>query len=94
VIGSPLTISGYVNGDGWIGFEGQVGTVKIVDANGYVLGQGPLTATTDWMATNIKFSTNLRFERPTTHTGSLIFRNENPSGIPSRNKQFILPIKF
>ena len=24
---SPLKISGYVNGDGWSGFEGQVGTV-------------------------------------------------------------------
>ena len=24
---SPLKISGYINGNGWTGFEGQVGTV-------------------------------------------------------------------
>lgn len=94
VVTSPVTISGYVNGDGWNGFEGQVGSVKLVDSAGHVLAQGPLTATTEWTTTMVNFATSLQFTSPATKIGSLIFRNENPSGLPERDKQFILPIKF
>lgn len=94
VVGSPLVVSGYVNGNGWIGFEGQVGMVKLVDANGHILKQKTLTATTDWMNRSVKFSTTLTFAKSSTKTGSLIFNNENPSGLPANDRQFILPVKF
>lgn len=91
---SPLTVSGYVNGHGWNGFEGQVGSVKLIDDKGNVLAQKPLTAITEWTTTTVWFKTILEFNNPSTQTGKLIFRNENPSGMPERDKQFILPVKF
>ncbi len=94
VVTSPLTISGYVNGNGWNGFEGQVGGVTLMDADGKILAQGPLTAATEWTTTTVNFATTLNFSKPSTQTGQLIFRNENPSGMPERDKQFILPVKF
>lgn len=94
VVTSPLTISGYVNGDMWNGYEGQVGSVRLLDNAGHVLAQGPLTATTEWTTTTVYFATTLQFTSPTTKTGSLIFRNENASGMPERERQFILPVKF
>jgi len=33
-VSSPLKITGYVSGQGWSGFEGQVGTVTILDYKG------------------------------------------------------------
>ncbi len=94
IVTSPLTISGYVNGDSWNGFEGQVGGVTLEDSAGHVLAQGPLTATTEWTTTTVYFATSLQFSAPATKTGQLIFRNENASGMPERDRQFILPVKF
>ncbi|MEK7681154.1 MAG: GerMN domain-containing protein [Patescibacteria group bacterium] len=93
-VSSPLKISGYVNGDGWFGFEGQVGSVKLVDEIGNVLAQKPLTAITEWMTTTVKFETSLEFNNLSAQTGKLIFRNENPAGMPEMEKEFVLPVKF
>lgn len=95
VVTSPLVVSGYVDGtDYWTGFEGQVGTVRLLDGNGNQLALGILTATTDWMQFPTSFSTSLIFTTPTTSVGTLVFKNENASGEPVRDKQFILPINF
>ncbi|TSC84006.1 MAG: hypothetical protein G01um101413_809 [Parcubacteria group bacterium Gr01-1014_13] len=95
VVTSPLVISGYVGGgDKWIGFEGQVGTVKLLDANNNILADGILVATTNWMQLPVSFAVTLTFSTPTTATGTLVFKNENPSGEPSNDRQFTLPIKF
>lgn len=91
---SPLVVSGYVNGGNWFGFEGQVGSVRLIDDVGNLLAQKPLTATTEWTTTTVWFETVLEFAKPVTQTGELIFSNENPSGMPERDKQFILPVKF
>ncbi len=95
LISSPLKIDGYVNGDGWIGFEAQVGVVKLFDANGKELGLGLLTAKDqDWMKVKIDFQSQVNFENTETNTGMLVFYNENPSGEPSRDKTFSLPVRF
>ncbi len=92
---SPLVVSGHIDGtEYWTGFEGQVGTVRLLDGNGNLLVLGILTATTDWMQLPTSFSTTLIFTTPTTSIGTLVFKNENPSGMPEREKQFILPINF
>jgi len=93
-ISSPLKINGIVNGDGWIGFEVQVGIVRLFDNNYNELAIGILTAVGDWMKAKIDFETELEFEIPDISDGYLVFYNENPSGEPERNKTFILPIKF
>ncbi len=92
---SPLVVSGYIDGKNrWTGFEGQVGTVRLLDDNGDLLTMGILTATTDWMQFPTSFSTTLTFPAPVTAVGTLVFKNENPSGMPDYEREFILPVKF
>lgn len=91
---SPLKITGYVNGNGWVGFEGQVGTVILTDSEGKELALGILTAVTNWMSLPVSFETYLQFSSDKDQSGKLIFRNENPSGEPERDKEFVLPVKI
>jgi hypothetical protein len=93
-VSSPLVVKGQVTGDGWSGFEGQVGTVQLVDGNGAELARGPLTATTEWTTLPTSFEVSLSFSKPASGTGKLIFHNENPSGDPARDKTFEVPITF
>jgi hypothetical protein len=90
-ISSPITIRGKVYGNGWNGFEGQVGTVSLYNGEGTIILTEILTATTDWMKLPTAFETTLDFsgyEGPAT----LVFKNENPSGEPSRDKTFSVPV--
>ncbi len=94
VVASPLKIIGKVNGAPWIGFEGQVGTVKLIDDGGVVLGTAILTAKGEWMQQIIDFETTLTFKPTKKKSGSLVFYNENPSGDPERDKIFSLTVQF
>ncbi len=93
-VSSLLKISGVVTGNGWAGFEGQVGTVKLLDNNGNQLASGVLTATTEWTSLPTVFETKLNFTSASGQSGSLVFKNENPSGDPTKDKTFTLPINF
>lgn len=93
-VSSPLRISGYVNQGGWIGFEGQVGTVKILDDKDQMIALGILKATSEWTKPLVHFETILDFIPPSGGTGTLLFANENPSGLPDKEKEFRMPIKF
>lgn len=91
-ISSPLEIQGVAY---WGGFEGQAGTVKLYDNNGNLLGTAILTATSDtWTSTPITFKTTLIFRSDKDQLGALIFHNENPSGLPQYDTQFVLPVKI
>src|SRR3989344_7179215 len=92
-ISSPLRIEGIVNGNGWTGFEGQVGTVRLLDSDGNQLSLGILTAITEWTTLPTSFETELSFT-PGIGFGTLVFHNENASGELLRNKVFTLPIRF
>jgi len=95
VIASPLRITGYVNGDNWIAFEGQVGVVNLFDAGGRMISSSILAVNGEWMKEPpIEFEAMLMFQKPPTETGSLVFSNENPAGIPENNREFNLPIRF
>ena len=94
VITSPLKVIGSINGAGWSGFEGQVGTVTLVDEKNNVLVQTFLPATTDWMQLPTNFEATLNFVAPKSGSGMLIFKNENASGEPARDKTFKLPVNF
>lgn len=93
-VASPILIKGQINGFGWTGFEGQVGTVTLADGNGNTLAQTFLPAKTDWMKLPVQFETTLEATLPKGSSGTLIFRNENASGEESRNKVFKLPVSF
>lgn len=90
-ISSPFTIHGRVNGNGWVGFEGQVGTVELINSEGTSIMTAILTATTEWTQLPTNFESTLSFsgyEGPAT----LVFHNENPSGLPEKNKTLTLPV--
>lgn len=91
-VSSPLKITGLVNGNGWSGFEGQVGTVKLVDGKGNELASGILMATSIWTRLPTYFETTLNFTAVNSGLATLIFKNENASGDPSRDKTFSLPV--
>lgn len=91
---SPLSIRGTVSGDGWTGFEGQVGTVKLQDSKGRELALGILTATEDWMKLPTNFETTLYFVSEKEEDGYLVFHNENPSGDLDRDRTYTIPVKL
>ena len=93
-ISSPLKIEGVVNGGGGIGFEAQVGVVRLFDDKNNELALGLLIAKGEWMQVKIDFETELNFIAPESGVGTLVFYNENPSGEPIRDKTFVLPVKF
>lgn len=92
---SPLRITGTVNGNGWTGFEGQVGIVELKDnATNNVLASGILTATTDWMQLPTSFEVTLWYSYQGNGSGTLVFHNENASGEPARDRVFNMPVKL
>jgi hypothetical protein len=89
---SPVEISGQARGQ-WF-FEASF-PIKLVDASGKVVAQGTARAESDWMTTDwVDFIAQLEFARPATETGTLVFQNDNPSGLAQNAKQYSLPIKF
>ena len=91
-ISSPITITGSVNNGGWAGFEGQVGTVQLLDIKGNKIGDGVLKATTDWTKTPVQFESTIIFQSKFKGAATLLFSNENPSGDPSKDEKFGLPV--
>jgi hypothetical protein len=98
----PIKITGYVDGNGWSGFEGQVGTVQLKQGD-VIMAQTFIPATTEWTslptyfeATISEASVDCRAGTDCTILGpmDLVFHNENASGLPDRNKEFILPVKI
>jgi len=89
---SPVTITGKARGT-WY-FEAQF-PIKIVDANNKEIGTVAAKATGDWMTEDfVPFTAQLEFSAPATATGTLILKNDNPSGDPAKDKQLTIPVKF
>lgn len=92
IVVSPLVVEGSMPGN-WF-FEANAVAV-IMDANGKLLGTGSLTAKSDWMTTaTIPFSGSIVFSEPETTTGTLVIKNDNPSGLPENDKTEVYPISF
>lgn len=93
VISSPAVVSGKAKGN-WF-FEG-VFPVKIYDANDKLLGEGPAHFEGEtWMTEEfVNFKGEIGFKKPTTETGYIIFKNDNPSGLPEHDESFKLQINF
>ena len=93
-ITSPFVVQGAVTGGGWF-FEATF-PIKVLDANGTVIGQGLAQAKSDWMSTGtVPFSASITFTKPATATGTIVFTKDNPSANPVNNGQpFDIPIVF
>lgn len=91
-VSSPLIVSGKARGN-WF-FEASA-PVEILDANGKSLGSGVIQATGEWMTEEfVEFKGTIQFQKPTTATGTLILRNDNPSGLLENAKEMKIPLKF
>ena len=93
-IASPLQIAGEVKG-GWF-FEGSF-PISLADGNGKIIATSTVEAKSDWMTTDyVSFTAELKFAKPASDnlTGAIIFKNDNPSGLPANDKSYQLPIKF
>lgn len=92
VITSPLTLQGEARGT-WY-FEASF-PVQVLDSNGKILGRVPAQAQSDWMRQDfVPFKATLEFETPTTATGTLVLKKDNPSGMPDKDDSLIIPIRF
>lgn len=91
-INSPLIITGKARGN-WY-FEASFPAV-LLDANGKVLAQAPAQAQGEWMTTEyVPFSVTLTFAVPTTATGTLVLKKDNPSGLPEHDNELRIPVVF
>lgn len=92
VVASPLSIEGEARGS-WY-FEASF-PIKIVDANGKILGTTIAQAQGDWMTDNyVPFKAQLTFAASSTNQGELILEKDNPSGLPSGNGELQVPVLF
>jgi hypothetical protein len=92
IVTSPLTVEGSARGY-WY-FEASF-PVELIDGNGKRLAIGPAQAKSDWMTNEfVPFSITLTFAKPSTATGTLILRNDNPSGLPENQDELRIPVLF
>ena len=93
LVSFPVTVSGTVTGGGWF-FE-AVFSVKILDGDGIVLGQGQAQAQSDWMTTDtVPFAASISFTTPKYATGTIVFAKDNPSGLPVNDDAIEIPVIF
>ena len=91
VVASPVMVAGSANG--WY-FE-AVFPVKVLDGDGTVLGSGQAQAHGDWATTSsVTFSAAISFAAPKYATGTIVFKKDNPSGLPQNDEKFALPVRF
>lgn len=92
IMASPFTVLGQARGN-WY-FEASF-PVKLIDANGKLLGTTTAQAQGDWMTQNfVPFVATLSFSTPATLTGTLILEKDNPSGLAENADELRLPVKF
>ncbi len=93
-ITSPLLITGKARGT-WY-FEASF-PIQLVDNNGNVIAQTHAQATEDWMTENfVPFTATLTWASTSTNAtnGMLIFRKDNPSGLPEHDAEMDVPVSF
>jgi hypothetical protein len=98
-VSSPLKVTGEARG-GWY-FEASF-PVTVVDWDGKIIGQGPVQAKGDWMTTDfVPFGGAINFVKPKCAAGtdyckrgSVIFKNDNPSGQASTSYAVEIPVIF
>ena len=90
-ISSPLHIQGEAKG--WY-FEASF-PVQILDKNGKVIGQGIAQAETDWMVDAfVPFKGTIDFNAVPGEKGEVVFRKDNPSGLPKNDAEVRVPVTF
>jgi hypothetical protein len=95
VVHSPLTITGKALGS-WY-FE-AVFQVVLVDWDGKIIADGHAQAQSDWTSTGfVPFVAKLKYNTADisgnySDKGTLIFKKDNPSGMPERDESVEMPV--
>lgn len=92
---SPLTVTGEARGT-WY-FEASF-PITVVDWDGRIIGEGFATAQDEWMTENfVPFEGTIEFTVPPDtayRRGAIIFRKDNPSGLPENDDALEIPVNF
>jgi len=95
VVASPLTVTGKARGT-WY-FEASF-PIIIVDWDGRIIGQGLGEAQSDWMTEDfVPFKATIEFTVATDtpyRRGGIIFKKDNPSGLPENDDALEIPVQF
>lgn len=99
VVTSPLTITGQARG-GWY-FEASF-PVMLTNWDGLIIAEGVASAQGDWMTSEfVPFTATLNFTNPYNagdpdfmKRGTLILKNDNPSGLPENDRAIEIPVRF
>ena len=93
-ISSPLTVSGEVRGN-WY-FEATF-PVEVLAADGRTIGRGFASAQGEWMTEEfVPFLGSVTFTAPTDgmKDGAVVFKKNNPSGLPEHDDSISISVKF
>jgi hypothetical protein len=94
---SPVRLTGMALGSSF--FEGSM-PVQIVDENGKILGEGPVVTNEDWARAalngeQVSFNGSISFKKGTAQKGFIIFKHDNPSGLPENEVELLrIAVKF
>ncbi len=95
MVASPMTVRGEARGQ-WY-FEASF-PITVVDWDGVIIGEGYAEAQGDWMTTEyVPFEGTITFTVPKDtpyRRGAVIFKKDNPSGLPEHDDAFELPVLF
>ena len=92
-ISSPVSISGQARGT-WF-FEAQA-PAQLEDASSSIIVESPLQVDGNWQTNDfVPFSLTLSFPaQPAGSHGTLVLKNDNPSGDPANQKEIDIPVIF
>jgi hypothetical protein len=95
VVTSPIQITGRAKGTFF--FEGGF-PILVTDDHGQIIGDGFATAEGDWATESlVPFTATILYAIPSgndSKSGQLIFKNDNPSGLPENAIERPMPIVF
>lgn len=93
IITSPIQLSGRARGN-WY-FEASF-PIELQDNQGNVIAVAIAQAQGDWMTEDfVPFSVNLTFAPQVAGSkGQLVFKKDNPSGMPENDASLIVPVQF
>lgn len=92
IIKSPLTVSGEARGT-WF-FEASF-PIELLDSSGNVVATAIAQAKSDWMTEEfVPFDAEIEFDQAMGSQGFIVFKKDNPSGLPENDDQLSLPIVF
>ena len=92
LVSSPVSVGGEARGN-WY-FEASF-PVQVLDEDGTMLGQEPAQAQGEWMTTDfVPFEAKIEFSKPKGSIGTIVFKKDNPSGLPQNDTSVSVPVKF